>query len=155
MNSEVEKEPSGFEILGEDDGYALPKFDGIEVLTDHKESTESGETAPLTDIVPGSMDNKNQTSVASDQIEPSTNRATCGVTNSPTKKRSDSGARFVEMDFEASRDFTNTKRSTLKESVRLCPVFVLDIACGAKADSRLVSCSIENISRPVRGSAIS
>ncbi|CAG0895617.1 unnamed protein product [Cyprideis torosa] len=69
MNSEVEKEPSGFEILREDDGYAIAKFDGIEVLNDHKESTESSETAPLMDIVPGSMDNKNQTSVASDQIE--------------------------------------------------------------------------------------
>ncbi|CAG0909800.1 unnamed protein product, partial [Cyprideis torosa] len=69
MNSEVEKEASGFEMLREDDGYALAKFDGIEVLTDHKESTESGETAPLTDIVSGSMDNRNKTSVASDQIE--------------------------------------------------------------------------------------
>ncbi|CAG0901592.1 unnamed protein product [Cyprideis torosa] len=65
MNSEVEKEPSGFEILRRDDGYGLPKSDGIEVLTDHKGSTESGETAPLTDVVPGSMDNKNHTSVAS------------------------------------------------------------------------------------------
>ncbi|CAG0902000.1 unnamed protein product [Cyprideis torosa] len=78
MNSEVEKEHSAFEILGEDDGYALPKFDGIEVLTDHKESTESGQTAPLTNIVPGSMENKNQTSVASDPIEWK-KRFTCGV----------------------------------------------------------------------------
>ncbi|CAG0901776.1 unnamed protein product [Cyprideis torosa] len=114
MNSEVEKEPSGFEILREDDGYALPKSDGIEVLADHKGSTESGETAPLTDIVPGSMDTKNQTSVASDQIEPSTNRATSGVTNSSTKKRSASIAQWVEMDFEASLNFTITESSTLK-----------------------------------------
>ncbi|CAG0906675.1 unnamed protein product, partial [Cyprideis torosa] len=76
MNSEVEKEHSGFEILREDDGYALPKFDGIEVLTDHKGSTESGQTAPLTNIVPGSMDSKNQTSLASDQIEVSEDEGT-------------------------------------------------------------------------------
>ncbi|CAG0880910.1 unnamed protein product [Cyprideis torosa] len=69
MNAEVEKEPSDFEVPRADDGYALSKFDGIEALTDHNEFSESGETGPLTEIVPGSMDKKNQTSVASDQIE--------------------------------------------------------------------------------------
>ncbi|CAG0896579.1 unnamed protein product, partial [Cyprideis torosa] len=71
MNSEVEKEPSDFEVPRADDGYALPKFDEVQVLNDHKEFSESGETTPLTDIVPGSIGNKNQTSVASDQIEKS------------------------------------------------------------------------------------
>ncbi|CAG0905900.1 unnamed protein product [Cyprideis torosa] len=71
MNSEIEKQPSGIEIPRADDGYALPKFDANEILTDQKEFPESGETPPLTDFVPGSTDNNNQTSGerAPDQIE--------------------------------------------------------------------------------------
>ncbi|CAG0882994.1 unnamed protein product, partial [Cyprideis torosa] len=69
MNSEVEKEPSGVEIQGADDGFAFPKFDGMEVLADHHEFAESGETAAPTDTVPGYTENDNQTGDASDQIE--------------------------------------------------------------------------------------
>ncbi|CAG0901925.1 unnamed protein product [Cyprideis torosa] len=64
MNSEIEKDPSGIEIPRTDDGYALPKFDSDEMLTDQNEFPESGETLPLTDFVPGSTDNNNQTSGA-------------------------------------------------------------------------------------------
>ncbi|CAG0903266.1 unnamed protein product, partial [Cyprideis torosa] len=69
MNAEVEKEPSGVEIQGADYGFALPKFDGMEVLADHHEFAESGETAAPTDTVPGYTENDNQTGDASDQIE--------------------------------------------------------------------------------------
>ncbi|CAG0902681.1 unnamed protein product, partial [Cyprideis torosa] len=76
MNSEVEKEPSGFEIFGEDDGFALPKFDGMEILTGHQGFPESGKTTPLKDIVPGYTENDNQTGGASDQIEVSVDGGT-------------------------------------------------------------------------------
>ncbi|CAG0909461.1 unnamed protein product, partial [Cyprideis torosa] len=69
MNSETEKEPSGLELSEADDGCALPKFDGIEVLSDHKEFQESGETAPLKDAVPGSNHNSSQTGDAPDHVE--------------------------------------------------------------------------------------
>ncbi|CAG0905101.1 unnamed protein product, partial [Cyprideis torosa] len=69
MNSEVEKESSGFEISRQDDGFASPKFDGMEILTGHQGFPESGKTTPLKDIVPGYTDNDNQTCGASDQIE--------------------------------------------------------------------------------------
>ncbi|CAG0900978.1 unnamed protein product [Cyprideis torosa] len=69
MNSEVEKEPSDFEVPRADDGYALPKLDGIEVLIDHKGSTESGETTPLTDIIQGYTKSDSETGGAPDQIE--------------------------------------------------------------------------------------
>ncbi|CAG0898567.1 unnamed protein product, partial [Cyprideis torosa] len=71
MNSEIEKEPSGIEIPRADDGYALPKFEANEMLTDQHEFRESEETPLLTDFVPGSTDNNNQTSGARapDQIE--------------------------------------------------------------------------------------
>ncbi|CAG0900064.1 unnamed protein product [Cyprideis torosa] len=70
MNSEVEKEPSDFEVPRADDGYALPKFDGVEVSNDHHEFSESGETVPRTDVLPRCMYNKKQTGGAPDQIEP-------------------------------------------------------------------------------------
>ncbi|CAG0901660.1 unnamed protein product [Cyprideis torosa] len=76
MNSEVEKEPSGVEIQREDVGFALPKFDGMEVLAEHHEFAESGETAAPTDTVPGYTDNDNQTGDASDQIEVSEDEGT-------------------------------------------------------------------------------
>ncbi|CAG0901082.1 unnamed protein product, partial [Cyprideis torosa] len=69
MNSEVEKEPSGFEIPRPDDGFALPKFDGMEILTGHQGFPESGKTTPLKDIVPRYTENDNQTGGPSDQIE--------------------------------------------------------------------------------------
>ncbi|CAG0903291.1 unnamed protein product [Cyprideis torosa] len=71
MNSEIEKEPSDFEARRADVGYALPKFDANEILTDQNEFPESWETPPLTAFVPGSTDNNNQTSGgrARDQIE--------------------------------------------------------------------------------------
>ncbi|CAG0909278.1 unnamed protein product, partial [Cyprideis torosa] len=69
MNSEVEKEPSDFEVPRADDGYALPKFDGVEVLNDHHEFSESGETVPRTDVLPRCMDNDNKTSGLPDQME--------------------------------------------------------------------------------------
>ncbi|CAG0895618.1 unnamed protein product [Cyprideis torosa] len=76
MNSEVEKEPSGFEISGEDDGFALPKFDGMEILTGHQGFPESGKTTPLRHIVPGYTENDNQTGGASDQMEVSEDGST-------------------------------------------------------------------------------
>ncbi|CAG0896476.1 unnamed protein product [Cyprideis torosa] len=75
MNSEIEKELSGINVPRADAGYALPKFDGINVLTDDYEFPESGETVPPT-YVPGSMDNNNQTGGAPDQIEVSEDEGT-------------------------------------------------------------------------------
>ncbi|CAG0907312.1 unnamed protein product, partial [Cyprideis torosa] len=69
MNSEVEKEPSGVEIPRPDDGFALPKFDGMEISTGHHGFPDSGKTTPLKDIVPGYTENDNQTGGASDRIE--------------------------------------------------------------------------------------
>ncbi|CAG0898183.1 unnamed protein product [Cyprideis torosa] len=81
MNSEIEKEPSDFEAPRADVGYALPKFDANEILTDQKKFPESGETPPLTDFVPGSTDNNNQTSGAHarDEIEVSENEGKAQV----------------------------------------------------------------------------
>ncbi|CAG0882068.1 unnamed protein product, partial [Cyprideis torosa] len=92
MNSEVEKEPSGVEIQGADDGFALPRFDGMEVLADHHEFAESGEIAAPTDSVPGHTDNDNQTGDASDQIEVSEDGGTVrkgknSIDNCQQKKR--------------------------------------------------------------------
>ncbi|CAG0906085.1 unnamed protein product [Cyprideis torosa] len=71
MNSEIEKEPSDFEARRADVGYALPKFDANEILSDQNEFPESWETPPLRVFVPGSTDNNNQTSGAHarDEIE--------------------------------------------------------------------------------------
>ncbi|CAG0879987.1 unnamed protein product, partial [Cyprideis torosa] len=76
MNSEVEKEPSDFEAPRADDGFALPKFDGVEVLNDLKEFSESGETAPRTDVLPRCNDNDNKTSGLPDQMEVSEDEGT-------------------------------------------------------------------------------
>ncbi|CAG0903844.1 unnamed protein product [Cyprideis torosa] len=74
MNSETEKEPSGLELSEADDGCTLPKFDGIEVLSDHNEFQESGETAPEKD--PGSTHNSSQTGDAPDHVEVSEGEGT-------------------------------------------------------------------------------
>ncbi|CAG0901923.1 unnamed protein product [Cyprideis torosa] len=78
MNPEIEKEPSDFEAPRADVGYALPKFDANEILTDQNEFPESWGTPPQAVFVPGSTDNNNQTSGerALDQIEVSEDEGT-------------------------------------------------------------------------------
>ncbi|CAG0894916.1 unnamed protein product [Cyprideis torosa] len=200
-----------------DNEYALPKFDANEILTDPDEFRESEETPLLTDFVPGSTDNNNQTSSARarDQIEVSEDegpirkrknsrshcqqkkRFTCGVcgkslstkqslqyhefthtgekpfacrvcgksfaqrghlsthklihkfvqnlprtptiyprTSGHMLEKGNSVAVFVGKDFEAGRDFTITKRNTLKRlsPVMLCVISLYEQICGKAFD---------------------
>ncbi|CAG0903729.1 unnamed protein product [Cyprideis torosa] len=100
MNSEIGKEPSGIEIPRADVEYALPKFDANEILTDQNEFPESWETPLLTDFVPGSTDNNNQTSGARapDQIEVSENEGKVFVLD--TLCGTTTGSRFAHYSTE-------------------------------------------------------
>ncbi|CAG0904553.1 unnamed protein product, partial [Cyprideis torosa] len=63
MASEVQKEPSGFEV------QSLDEVSHSEVSSDPNDFSGLGETLPLVDVIPGSMDNNNETCDVPDQIK--------------------------------------------------------------------------------------
>ncbi|CAG0894468.1 unnamed protein product, partial [Cyprideis torosa] len=69
MASEVQKEPSGLEVQSLDEVYHMTKSEDFEVPNHPNDFSGSGETVPLQDVIPESMDNGNQTCDVPDQIE--------------------------------------------------------------------------------------
>ncbi|CAG0904761.1 unnamed protein product [Cyprideis torosa] len=69
MASGIQKEPSALEIQSLDEVFHLTKSEDFEVPNDPNDLSGSGENVPLLDVIPGSMDNDNQTCDVPDQIE--------------------------------------------------------------------------------------
>ncbi|CAG0903135.1 unnamed protein product [Cyprideis torosa] len=69
MASEIQKEPSGLEVQSLDEVSHMTKSDDFEVPNQSNDFSGLGETVSLQDVIPESMDNRNQTCDVPDQIE--------------------------------------------------------------------------------------